>query len=90
MPDGNGDRTKVAELPLADPVIVADLFATGLAKLEHRGEYVRLTFWTDHLVFGDGNGRPERIIVARIVMPPSALIELAERLLVEHFGGRIS
>lgn len=83
--NGDGDGSpRVIEPPLAEPMIVADLFATGLAKLENRGEYVRLTFWTDHKVFGNGDGESEHIIVARIVMPPSALQELVERVLAHR------
>lgn len=78
--DGHGDGGPgIPAPPVADTIILADLFATH-CKLEFRGEYFRLVFSTEPV--GQTNVRAAELIPsARIVMPPSGLMELAEAVL---------
>lgn len=77
--DGDGDgKPGIPAPPVADTIILADLFATH-CSLEFRGEYFRLVFSTEPV--GNTNPGAELIPSARIVMPPSGLMELAEKVL---------
>lgn len=74
--DGNG---KKVEPPIADIVNLADLFATH-CFMESKAEYFRLVFSTEAVIPGTG-ASTELIPAARIVMPPSGLMALAETVL---------
>jgi hypothetical protein len=67
------DEERQAAPPLIEPVPVSDTFATGMAwKEEHERGFVRLTFYADRASAFDNAMRPitpERIVVARIVIP---------------------
>lgn len=64
-------------VPLIEAVPVAEVFATGVAEVEHYGEFVRLTFFSEHTTV---DGEHERIIVARLVMPHVAYHIMARKL----------
>lgn len=75
---GNGKHT----LPIADIVNIGDLFATNCV-LENHAEYFRLIFSTQAIVPGTGSVE-ELVPSARIVMPPSGLMALAETVLAHY------
>ncbi len=82
---GNGDgdgKGRLAE-PIAEILNLADLFATH-CTLEYRGEYFRLVFSTEAVIPGSGAVTSELIPSARIVMPPSGLMALAEAVLAHY------
>lgn len=65
--------------PAAEPTIVEmgevrTIFVTGIMPLEHAKEYTRLTCLEDH-PWGGRHG-PERQVVVRLAMTPSAIADL--------------
>lgn len=65
------------DLPLVEPVAVADIFVSGLARIEDLGANLRFTFFTyQRPVFGDGH-EMERVVVARLVLSHDAVTSAA-------------
>lgn len=76
---------------LSEPAIVPDTFCSGLAEVEDLGDgNVRLTYFSKQRSFNDYAGTDEHVIVARLVLPMSAIIA-ARKLLnatLKLDGGR--
>lgn len=53
------------EPPVVEIVAIIDTFIVGMEPVEDRGDFVRLTFWSDHQDVSDHT--IERVIVARLV-----------------------
>jgi hypothetical protein len=52
-----------------EPIPILEVFATGIAPIQHFGEFVRVIFYAEHRA---ANGERERVIVAKIVLPAGA------------------
>jgi hypothetical protein len=75
---------QVPAIPLSEPIIVPDVFVTGLADVEHLGDGVfRFTFFTQQKL-GDEH---EHIVVARLILA-SAAIYLAAKWALKAIGLR--
>ncbi len=66
---------RAAQLPVEEPVVVDETFVTEV-EIEALPEFVRLLCLSQL-----ANGRAERRVVARIVLPPSAARALGSHLL---------
>jgi hypothetical protein len=78
-----GTRRDGNEPPLIEPTPLTEIFTTGLASVDHRGEYVRLTFFSEYSIAERDLDACERVVVARVVMPRGAFSDLVRRV---HFG----
>ncbi|ESZ60681.1 hypothetical protein NL532_24270 [Mesorhizobium sp. C120A] len=59
---------------LVEPAIISDIFVSGLADAEDLGDgNIRFTYFTKQKSFMDYANVTEHVIVARIVIPFSAL-----------------
>lgn len=57
--------------PLIEPIYCADIYADGIAKVEMAGgQNVRLWYYVDTVQ----DGRPVRMVVAKMVRPISLLV----------------
>ncbi len=66
---------------LIEPFCVPDVYCTELAKAERIGPCVRLVFTVPQSsVYGDSN-RTEQAVVAKLVIPATALQSIAELLI---------
>lgn len=71
---------------LIEPAIVPDIFVSGLADAEDLGDgNIRFTYYTRQKSFHDHSNSIEHVIVARIVVPFTALI-YARKLTGERLG----
>jgi len=71
---------------LIEPAIVPDIFVSGVAEPEDLGDgNFRFTFFTRQKSFHDYANVTEGVIVARLVMPFSAVL-LAHRLSGRNLG----
>lgn len=57
-------------VPLIEPCPVPDTFTSGLARAEVHGNIIHFILYAEH---SDAEGKPERVIVARILMPKEAV-----------------
>lgn len=57
-------------VPLIEPCPVPDTFCTGLARAEVHGNIIHFILYAEHC---DAEGRIERVIVARILMPKESV-----------------
>lgn len=59
--------------PLTEPAVVQDVFASGLAEIQDAGGgCVRFVLYSIHTCV---DGKAERVVVAKIVMPACAVPE---------------
>lgn len=73
------------QIMLVEPAIVPDTFASGLAEAEDLGDgNFRLTYYVKHKSMHD-YGATENIVVARIVLPASAVFS-AREMMTSLFG----
>lgn len=54
---------------LNEPIPISEVFATGMLPVEHCGEFVRITYFSEQPVIGFDER--ERIVVCKIVIPIS-------------------
>ena len=72
-----GIRRDVNAPPLIEPIPLTEIFATGLAPVDHCGEYVRLTFYSERDL---GQGDIEHVAVAVLVLPNVAFHRMARKV----------
>lgn len=69
-----------------EPSIVPDIFASGLAEAEDLGDgNIRFTYYVKQKSFIDISNGTEHVIVARIIMPFTALV-LGRKLTGQRLG----
>jgi len=68
----------------SEPIAVQDVFATGLARIEEAGGNLRLTFYTDQLSLF--TNEPERVIVARLVIPITEFLDMRPKVTMALAG----
>lgn len=75
------------KVPLAEPVVVPDVFVSGLARIEEIGGGVlRFTFFANQRSTAMPDERNEHVIVARIVMPLNAVKDAAYAAIIAVEG----
>jgi hypothetical protein len=63
---------------LVEPFAVIDIFTSGVGRVEIlRGGNMRLTYFTDATA---ENGRVERVVAAKIIIPIDAVIDCREQV----------
>jgi hypothetical protein len=71
---------------LVEPAIITDIYVSGMADPDDLGNGdVRLTFYTRQKSFADYANATECVVVARLVMPFSAVLQ-AHRLAGSRLG----
>jgi hypothetical protein len=74
-------------VPLAEPVVIPDIFASGLARIEDiGGGNLRFTFYTTQRSTLFVDERPEHVIVERLVMPLGAVQQAIQAALIAIEG----
>lgn len=58
--------------PLVEPVVVQDVFISGIASIEAIGPCARFTLFVDSTI-AEANGAPCRNIVVKVILPMDAL-----------------
>lgn len=79
-----------SDVPFTEPIAVPDIFVSGIGRIETAGGgNLRFTFFTvQQSLHGHG---PERVIVARLVMPSEIIpaAALAATMAVEGVAGAV-
>lgn len=65
-----GSASEPLSVPLVESIAVPDTFASGLARAEIHGNIVHFILYSQHT---DADGRLERAVCARILMPKEAV-----------------
>lgn len=74
-------------VPLAEPVVIPDIFASGLARIEDiGGGNLRFTFYTTQRSTLFVDERPEHVVVERLIMPLSAVQQAVQATLIAMEG----
>lgn len=71
---------------LIEPIPIADEYSCGLAHIEDLGDTARFVFYTDQVLYEDGN-RPIRVVSRKIIVPLSAIrpgIDMALRYMARR------
>jgi len=81
-----GSALRECAPPLVEPVPVGDTFVTGLGLAEPRGDFVRLTFFSERCVveaaseFATAPPAEERTVEARLVLTPDRLRRIVRQM----------
>jgi hypothetical protein len=74
-------------VPLTEPVVIPDIFASGLARIEDiGGGNFRFTFYTNQRSTVYPDERSEHIVVERLIMPLSAVQQAVQATLIAMEG----
>lgn len=79
----NATRRMPDEIPVTEPVHVPDVFSNGIAEIDGADGVARLTWYARRM----SEGRPERQIVDRIVIPIAAIPQVM-RVLANFYADK--
>lgn len=78
----------VGTVPVTEPVVVQDVFCDGFAEIDIQPDFARLTFRAERSLFTGYEPRTtECVVVARLVVPASAIEHMIEQLAKAYRGG---